>query len=225
MSYTRTIILYLIFTCGYTTKNYGLQSMLRTTQTIYTKHGQTISNGAIWTVDTIYLLGKLFPQRISERTTTNAFATLNYIGLFALGTLYQKMKESFQTTWRERENDRIKSCAALAQSYCISVALTNTITTAIAATYTARGNTKSALNMYRFMRPFTDGMLAITIILDIYRLTRPTARALGASNLALKGLGYACMAICQHNPNSLLEASCIWSMATLYNAKSLLIGA
>lgn len=224
MSYKRAIILYLTFICCYTAKNYGLQTVLRTTQTIYTKHGQALSNGAIWTVDTIYLLGKLFPQRISERTTTNAFATLNYIGLFALGTLYQKTKESLQTTWGERKNDKIRSCAALAQSYCLSVAFTNTITAVVAATYTARGNTKSALRMYQLMRPFTDAMLAITIILDVYRLTRPTARALGASNLALKGLGYTCMAICQHSPNSLLEASCIWSMATLYNVKNLLVG-
>lgn len=225
MSYTRTIILYLILICGCTTKNYGLQTMLHTTQAICAKHGQALSNGAIWTVDTIYLLGKLFPHKISERTTTNAFAMLNYIGLFALGTLYQKMKESLQTAWHERENDKAKSYAALAQSYCLSVAFTNTITAAIAAAYATRGKTELVLNIYRFMRPFTNAMLTITIMLDIYRLTRPTARALGASNLALKGLGYASMAICQNNPNSLLEASCIWSMATLYNAKNLLVGA
>lgn len=225
MAHTPKIILYLLLICSCTTHNYGAQSTLRAAQSIYTKHGQTISNGAIWTVDTIYLLGKLFPHRISERTTTSAFATLNYVGIFALGTLCQKMKENLQTTWRERKNDKTKSCAALAQSYCLSVALANSITTATAATYTARGNTKSALKIYKVMRPFTDTVLVITLILDIYRLMRPTARALGASNLALKGLGYVCMAICQHNPNSLLEASCIWSMATLYNAKSLILGA
>jgi hypothetical protein len=227
MTLTQKIILYLLLACTYPSHNYSAQATLRSAQRIYTTHGDTLYHGAIWGADTVYLLGKLYPNKIPTKATTTSFAALNYVGLLYLGYQYTHLKHALSTAWQATQsNQKITCLAALAQAFCSGVFLIDALAMAAAATYMLRGNTKTANRIYAKMMPLADATLAITIGLDCYHMAQSNtfARLAGASDLLLKGLGYVSMAKCRHNPNSLTQATCWWGMATLYGIKSLWFG-
>lgn len=217
------ILFLLLLACACTSHNHGAQAAFATVKSTLTTHGQTISNGAIWVVDTVYLLGKLFPNKISNSVTSSALATLNYISLCALGFYLAQIKEYANVALKASpKDDKLTRCVAGTQSFCTSVTAIDTIASALAATYAARGKTKSASNIYATMRPWAETAFILTILIDIYHLTQKDTpkRLNGSSDLALKGLGYMSIALCRRNPDSLTQASCWWSMATLYGIKS-----
>lgn len=221
------IILSLFLACTYTSHNYGAQATLHSAQRMYTKHGDSLYHGAIWGADTVYLLGKLYPDKISTKTTTTSFAALNYVGLLYLGYQYSHLKHALITAGQAIQGNQNLTCiAALAQAFCSGVFLIDALAMAVAATYMLMGDTKAANRIYAKMMPLADATLAITIGLDCYHMLQSNAfaRLAGASDLLLKGLGYFSMAKCRHNPNSLTQATCWWGMATLYGIKSLWFG-
>lgn len=227
MSHTHTIILSLILACTCTSHNYGAQTTLRTVQRVYTKHGDSFYRGAIWGADTVYLLGKLYPNKIPAKATTTSFAALNYVGLLYLGYQYSHLKHALITAGQAIQGNRTITClAALAQAFCSGVFIIDALAMAAAATYMLQNNIKAANQIYAKMMPLADATLAITIGLDCYHMLQSNAfaRLAGASDLLLKGLGYFSMAKCRHNPNSLTQATCWWGMATLYGIKSLWFG-
>lgn len=220
---TKKVLFLFLLVCAFTPNAYGARAALTRVQHTLTTHGQTISNGAIWAVDTVYLLGKLFPNRISKSVTTSAFATLNYIGLCALGFYFAQMEQHARTAFEPSQKDhKLTRCVAGAQSFCMGIAALDTIMNALAATYAVRGQTKTATKIYAQMLPWAETAFVLTILIDIYHMTQKQTRERleGASDLTLKGLGYASMALSRRHPNSLTQACCWWSMATLYGIKN-----
>lgn len=206
---------------------YDARTLFDSAQKTYVKHGNTLHRGAIWGIDTVYLLGKLYDNKVPKSLTTGAFTALNYVGLLYLGSQYNHLQQQTQlASWAFGHNKNIACLAALAESFCAAVFLVDAIAMAWAATCTARGEHKSATTIYRTMLPFADITLGLTIGLDIYRLAQNDtyARATGASDLALRGLGYWSMATCRRNPNTLTQAKCWWGMATLYGIRSIMLG-
>ena len=220
------ILLILLCTYSSTSSSHDVHTLFQATQKIYSKHGNTLYRGAIWGIDTIYLLGKLFPNKVPQHLTTSSFTALNYAGLLYLGSQYDHMRQQARNVSLALERNKEIAClTALAESLCAAFSIVDALANAFAATQTIRGKTKTATSIYKTMIPFADMTLIITILLDVFRLSQnnANARAIGISGLALRGLGYWSMAICRHNPNSLKQACCYWSMATLYGIQSIML--
>ncbi|MBF0360347.1 MAG: hypothetical protein HQK49_05010 [Oligoflexia bacterium] len=144
----------------------------------FVAHSDLISQLAIWTIDSIFLIAKLFPNKIPSYVGNASFMALNYVGIISIPFLIKSMKKNFQDTIfsyyrKKKERQTLVAFASLLSGITTAVSIVDILAMSTAATIITFGNNQTKdipTKMFSILIPIGSVMIATLIILEIYRI-------------------------------------------------------
>ncbi|MBF0207714.1 MAG: hypothetical protein HQK53_12570 [Oligoflexia bacterium] len=141
-------------------------------------HSDLVSQLAIWLIDSIFLVGKLFPHKFPRYVGDASFMALNYVGIIAIPFQTRCLIKNFQDTIfsfnRTRvERQNLVALASLLSGICIAVGIVDIFAMSFTATLITFGDSQQRAvtsKIFTILIPMGSVIISLLILLEIYRI-------------------------------------------------------
>ncbi|MBF0363462.1 MAG: hypothetical protein HQK49_20740 [Oligoflexia bacterium] len=144
----------------------------------FVAHSDLISQLSIWVIDSIFLFGKLFPNKVPKHTGDGAFMILNYIGIVSIPFQIRSMIKNIQDTlfsYNRKKSERILVVilASSLSGICTLIGIIDIMVMSLAATLITFGGSKFSYlppKIFAILIPINSVVIFFLILLEIYRV-------------------------------------------------------